>query len=162
MGPSGYLTVHPRWRGEHVLLCAGGTRAHGSSPLARGTQPASTAFGGIARFIPAGAGNTSSDFGDWGDRTVHPRWRGEHVWATQDCHVVGGSSPLARGTRWRRIVRQCWWRFIPAGAGNTARSPGRLRSPAVHPRWRGEHQMPADKWLFGDGSSPLARGTHLA
>ncbi len=50
-------------------------------------------------------------------------------------------------------------RFIPAGAGNTARANVCSESSPVYPRWRGEHsEYFAD--LFTDrGLSPLARGT---
>jgi len=51
------------------------------------------------------------------------------------------------------------YRFIPAGAGNTA-GPGTVESaPSVHPRGRGEHfgrGVSAASWA---GSSPRARGT---
>ena len=51
----------------------------GSSPLARGTQPHACNIKHADRFIPAGAGNTGL-FADTGlGKTVHPRWRGEHV-----------------------------------------------------------------------------------
>ncbi len=50
-------------------------------------------------------------------------------------------------------------RFIPAGAGNTARGGGDTRAHPVHPRWRGEHSLRMQSWHPWRGSSPLARGT---
>ncbi|KJT03661.1 hypothetical protein SEEH3095_15343 [Salmonella enterica subsp. enterica serovar Heidelberg str. 607309-5] len=32
-----------------------------------------------------------------------------------------------------------FFRFIPAGAGNTGTMNGSALMPAVYPRWRGEH-----------------------
>ncbi len=53
------LKVYPRWRGEHVIHRSGLDRSGGLSPLARGTLGYKVLFDGKARFIPAGAGNTS-------------------------------------------------------------------------------------------------------
>ncbi|OSJ89459.1 hypothetical protein K801_12036 [Salmonella enterica subsp. enterica serovar Newport str. SHSN011] len=51
--------------------------------------------------------------------TVYPRWRGEHEISTVDISVIGGLSPLARGTRDQHRQPKTTVRFIPAGAGNT-------------------------------------------
>ena len=70
-----------------------------------------------------------------------------------------GSSPRARGTGCRKRENSVSRRFIPAGAGNSARSPSRHFCVPVHPRGRGE-QAPAGscgRCVFG--SSPRARGT---
>ena len=53
-------TVHPRWRGEHPLMATINPWKRGSSPLARGTLVLTRGDGLPRRFIPAGAGNTSS------------------------------------------------------------------------------------------------------
>ena len=50
-------------------------------------------------------------------------------------------------------------RFIPAGAGNTARSCPASETHTVHPRWRGEHKNAGVEHGLPGGSSPLARGT---
>ncbi len=50
-----------------------------------------------------------------------------------------GLSPLARGTLDRGEMDESFRRFIPAGAGNTATTGGRVCRQAVYPRWRGEH-----------------------
>ena len=71
-----------------------------------------------------------------------------------------GLSPLARGTRNDISINNYNNRFIPAGAGNTKRRFFSLITPAVYPRWRGEH-MVVDFFPAGFcGLSPLARGTH--
>ncbi len=90
---------------------------------------------------------------------VHPRVRGEQPRHAVCAMAANGSSPRARGT-----VGDCLWRagrgrFIPACAGNSRRSRGRLRSASVHPRVRGE-QLPLKTISTDqDGSSPRARGT---
>ncbi len=93
--------------------------------------------------------------------SVHPRWRGEHndrVWRLLG---LAGSSPLARGTPPCRQFTDNSQRFIPAGAGNTARFAFRGKLSAVHPRWRGEHFSSTARISTSFGSSPLARGTRF-
>ncbi|SQK67819.1 Domain of uncharacterised function (DUF2825) [Escherichia coli] len=51
------------------------------------------------------------------------------------------------------------FRFIPAGAGNTAPLKICTKAIAVYPRWRGEHKIHIDKHRVCIGLSPLARGT---
>ena len=52
-------------------------------------------------------------------------------------------------------------RFIPVGAGNTARRRRPGRTSAVHPRGRGEHKAGGSRIQTTTGSSPRARGTRL-
>ncbi len=151
--------VHPRWRGEHMSSAERLSRRRGSSPLARGTRQAVGQFSIKQRFIPAGAGNTPNDFMELGTQSVHPRWRGEHNRSALKAMFRGGSSPLARGTPGLLGFKNTLARFIPAGAGNTTVPIKGESSDAVHPRWRGEHQIDDDDEAIADGSSPLARGT---
>ncbi len=58
----GRVTVHPRWCGEHMVTALQRSRVSGSSPLVRGTHTAISSAMTFLRFIPAGAGNTSSSF----------------------------------------------------------------------------------------------------
>ena len=71
--------VYPRWRGEHICAILAIPPYAGLSPLARGTLRNESGKSLIARFIPAGAGNTFKTLlrGRW--FTVYPRWRGEHL-----------------------------------------------------------------------------------
>ena len=152
--------VHPRWRGEHGSGWAAGNAVRGSSPLARGTRPIAADVGCDRRFIPAGAGNTPDGRASSHSSAVHPRWRGEHHFFHLEADLQVGSSPLARGTLSGPAPLFYFYRFIPAGAGNTTASAGRLAQTSVHPRWRGEHiNARAGEWMRA-GSSPLARGTH--
>ena len=93
-------------------------------------------------------------------QAVHPRRRGEHIFAQAFEPAEEGSSPQARGTLPFRSSWLRYLRFIPAGAGNTS---GCSRAPvavSVHPRRRGEHATAANAVLTAIGSSPQARGTH--
>ncbi len=134
--------VYPRWRGEHEVLIDIPFFMVGLSPLARGTHKRRQPPDRSGRFIPAGAGNTCSAITGRFNRSVYPRWRGEHTatWKWQSCRF--GLSPLARGTH--RHMRRLFflYRFIPAGAGNTYLISPDRRLPPVYPRWRGEHTNP--------------------
>ncbi len=91
--------------------------------------------------------------------SVYPRWRGEHHICESSSKIASGLSPLARGTH-QRLPADCGKiRFIPAGAGNTARWPVSWGFLAVYPRWRGEHPSSLLKSASLAGLSPLARGT---
>ena len=111
--------VYPRWRGEHTLAAAQADIANGLSPLARGTLYDNGQFFAPGRFIPAGAGNTSYTLLASEERSVYPRWRGEHRLLQHYIRVHAGLSPLARGTRVDNCSDRKVLRFIPAGAGNT-------------------------------------------
>ena len=151
--------VHPRSRGEHSVHGGPVEYDDGSSPLARGTPPRAPRRRCGDRFIPARAGNTTGRTRGRTASSVHPRSRGEHARAWSRTSRRRGSSPLARGTRGRGLLRHRPDRFIPARAGNTAAGPPRSRRWPVHPRSRGEHPTPRARPSAGGGSSPLARGT---
>ena len=114
------------------------------------------------RFIPAGAGNTTRSVPTSRVAPVHPRWRGEHRRQAARGVVAHGSSPLARGTLEGAVDACHVGRFIPAGAGNTRLFTVTFCALPVHPRWRGEHMIITGLAALFGGSSPLARGTHLA
>ena len=113
----------------------------------------------LARFIPAGAGNTCAGGCTAQCAAVYPRWRGEHNRVQRSITNMAGLSPLARGTLAFRWILVPGRRFIPAGAGNTP-PPGEFVPAApVYPRWRGEHSGLATLHELDTGLSPLARGT---
>jgi len=114
----------------------------GLSPLARGTLRVVNIFNCGPRFIPAGAGNTRHRDLHIRQRSVYPRWRGEHGPDTASHLPELGLSPLARGT--------------PEKANDT-----KAIFP-VYPRWRGEHDLCQAMLEFDYGLSPLARGTPVA
>ena len=53
-----------------------------------------------------------------------------------------GSSPLTRGTHWTKKMSNRHTRFIPAYAGNSESKVQEQFADAVHPRLRGELQIP--------------------
>ncbi len=73
--------------------------------------------------------------------------------------LIGGSSPLARGTRGWGVEDIHRVRFIPTRAGNTQHGAGFLLALLVHPHSRGEHLCSRNRTARTTGSSPLARGT---
>ncbi len=84
--------------GELQVISIIASSAPGLSPLARGTRGVDHCWTVAIRFIPAGAGNTSSIFVAIADISVYPRWRGEHRAASASSSFSVGLSPLARGT----------------------------------------------------------------
>ena len=54
-----------------------------------------------------------------------------------------------------------FFRFIPAGAGNSVNPITKNMKPSVYPRWRGELKRAPFNAAADGGLSPLARGTHV-
>ena len=122
-------SVHPRLRGELILVLRPALIHIGSSPLTRGTLCMKVIHPDHSRFIPAYAGNslchvTPSDF-----PTVHPRLRGELLGDSAHGFNKSGSSPLTRGTPRGTEGVTKWRRFIPAYAGNSLKDG---INPSIH------------------------------
>ena len=113
------LTVYPRWRGELLIRSSYSAPLAGLSPLARGTQHGRPYEIPVARFIPAGAGNSHPSRNNAFIFPVYPRWRGELFSGPAFQPWCRGLSPLARGTLNNLITEPQPQRFIPAGAGNS-------------------------------------------
>ena len=173
------LAAHPRSRGENMTLFIDVSFQGGSSPLARGKLPGSTAGYAQAGLIPARAGKTTQSHSGRSAAPAHPRSRGENPDRRGLRDRAGGSSPLARGKHRARDRLVSTLRLIPARAGKTRSIPTPPQGTAAHPRSRGEnsgtmvigHRPPlahprsrgenALRNLSEDdssGSSPLARG----
>ena len=154
-----WRAVYPRWRGELSVHPDSRPCDPGLSPLARGTLLLRWRFSLAQRFIPAGAGNSSSFFDVRKISAVYPRWRGELSFPMQNAAFLAGLSPLARGTQWQAGNMKTTERFIPAGAGNSSSCSGTSVEVSVYPRWRGE--LVCSCWGVAAiaGLSPLARGT---
>ena len=133
----------------------------GLSPLARGTPILEFVIWTPMRFIPAGAGNSSSAFLCAVSKSVYPRWRGELSTIYPPLLNGTGLSPLARGTLPLVSCRPRKNRFIPAGAGNSQYHYIKECRIPVYPRWRGELGAVFTVHCANLGLSPLARGTHI-
>ena len=153
---------HPRVRGEHRGSSTGPPGRPGSSPRARGTHVPSPGPLVVIRIIPACAGNTSAAAHDHYATADHPRVRGEHYAASRLGIRRAGSSPRARGTLCGTRAALRGNRIIPACAGNTGVARCIRGAVADHPRVRGEHVPATTTAKAMVGSSPRARGTHLA
>ena len=151
--------VHPRVRGEHIVLPPCPRVLVGSSPRPRGTPAPHRPRYRRRRFIPASAGNTRAASSTRSTPPVHPRVRGEHASPVASPYPSPGSSPRPRGTRYHVANDRAASRFIPASAGNTKRVTYGQIVNAVHPRVRGEHVRSC--WASDGlvGSSPRPRGT---
>ena len=154
-------SVHPRARGEHMILAIGAQESGGSSPRSRGTHGRIDQRVIFCRFIPALAGNTPAGSTYHGARPVHPRARGEHATSSSKPATSPGSSPRSRGTPLSTSGNMSHTRFIPALAGNTRARRQAARNQPVHPRARGEHIASMQSETVRIGSSPRSRGTHL-
>ena len=157
-GPSSWSADHPRSRGVYAQsICAPATMT-GSSPLARGLPAALIPFQTAWRIIPARAGFTSSSkTASLLDRD-HPRSRGVYLRSSGDLGGVPGSSPLARGLRFRDIVADGRNGIIPARAGFTSMTSLTAARTLDHPRSRGVYPSFLLVGRVAPGSSPLARG----
>ena len=151
--------VHPRVCGEQGCGRFRSHKRRGSSPRVRGTVEHALDHQGIARFIPACAGNRTAFCCFALPCAVHPRVCGEQSIRESTSMLPAGSSPRVRGTEHPRVNVNASRRFIPACAGNSiSRSISPIRK-AVHPRVCGE-QINRTLAVFSyRGSSPRVRGT---
>ncbi len=152
-------TVHPRDRGERLVIVSIFARQFGSSPRSRGTHRGRTQAGLDTRFIPAIAGNAIPPPYWRKTRPVHPRDRGERMRCILAITALIGSSPRSRGTLVTSSRSNPFARFIPAIAGNATGEKYASGSTTVHPRDRGERTVPDLDAYIPTGSSPRSRGT---
>ena len=151
--------VHPRGCGEQGSEERMADEQTGSSPRVRGTGGRRHCRPKRPRFIPAGAGNSRAVLVRVGHVTVHPRGCGEQERCGSAPGAVGGSSPRVRGTDRPGRGQGGRKRFIPAGAGNRARTGAGLAPRPVHPRGCGEQASSRCRTWISPGSSPRVRGT---
>ena len=139
VSPASQGWAHPRSRGENMTLFIDVSFQGGSSPLARGKLPGSTAGYAQAGLIPARAGKTTQSHSGRSAAPAHPRSRGENPDRRGLRDRAGGSSPLARGKHRARDRLVSTLRLIPARAGKTRSIPTPPQGTAAHPRSRGEN-----------------------
>ena len=153
--------VHPRERGEALVIAEDGGGAPGPSPRARGSRPRARAVPPPLRSIPASAGKPSLSLDRHSPCRVHPRERGEAQPRARTVHQQTGPSPRARGSPPPNSHIVPPVRSIPASAGKPGRGPTSPAFPGVHPRERGEACAAARTPQSGQGPSPRARGSPI-
>ena len=157
-----HVTAHPRSREENIDAWQLPERHVGSSPLTRGKPSRRKTPTLNTGLIPAHAGKTVASWRIRQAARAHPRSRGENYRPGHCEHRCDGSSPLTRG---KPEELQAWFeesRLIPAHAGKTTASPPASRTPAAHPRSRGENLSVVVQLPNSAGSSPLTRGKRSA
>ena len=149
---------HPRSRGVYRLVTWPRVPDVGSSPLARGLRGSGNPGRARGRIIPARAGFTPPLWPQISNPWDHPRSRGVYQGMTHAEIAKEGSSPLARGLRWRPRMRSEVRRIIPARAGFTLGGHLPRLEGLDHPRSRGVYLDVSGIEGSDVGSSPLARG----
>ena len=153
---------HPRSRGVYAWELLKKTNTEGSSPLARGLLPGDAPTIQTSRIIPARAGFTRATCDGAPQFEDHPRSRGVYSHGPGTVVLPLGSSPLARGLPPTALTHSGRMRIIPARAGFTAWPCACRTAPRDHPRSRGVYPALTSEIDARQGSSPLARGLHLA
>ena len=141
--------------------CPPGTRAAGSSPLARGLPHVRTAFlvpGGI---IPARAGFTRGPPLARAAHRDHPRSRGVYAISVRESALAEGSSPLARGLRTAAGSVPARRGSSPLARGLHFEHDSDHRTRRIIPARAGVYPSSPSPSASRDGSSPLARGFTL-
>ena len=110
------------------------------------------------RIIPARAGFTCPPPCRPSRASDHPRSRGVYRTGGRLPSTKPGSSPLARGLRFRSSLEVPPVRIIPARAGFTCSRRSAGRAIRDHPRSRGVYAKAPGFEARKRGSSPLARG----
>ena len=151
-------TDHPRVCGADAPVALKCSIHSGSSPRVRG-RPAFAPLGnGVARIIPACAGQTRPQKRRQTRRPDHPRVCGADPHRGHVTSSPAGSSPRVRGRPGRRGSCRRQPRIIPACAGQTCGGGLVAGARLDHPRVCGADQGVADGGRDVHGSSPRVRG----
>ena len=130
----------------------------GSSPRARGAEPAQGRAHNPRGIIPARAGSSHCSTIAQQLLWDHPRARGEQCLALCQTDQNGGSSPRARGAVPGPMPDGSERGIIPARAGSRTDRTRWATCREDHPRARGEQSARALKPGGRVASSPRARG----
>ena len=151
-------TDHPRACGANSCDAASGRIVTGSSPRMRGKPAAQFDLQGVARIIPAHAGQTPRCRSSYARLPDHPRACGANHQQPRHGERSHGSSPRMRGKPRGYPCLFSVTRIIPAHAGQTWRTLLAICSPSDHPRACGANAIRPSGWFGPDGSSPRMRG----
>ena len=91
---------------------------------------------------------------------VYPHLRGAAVCFMSAGKVIGGVSPLARGSHPKSVPHEAEHRCIPTCAGQPSRERFFFSENAVYPHLRGAACARPSQASRHIGVSPLARGSH--
>ena len=156
--------------GRIIPACAGFTASRSccsccswDHPRMRGVYAGGpVALEADAGIIPACAGFTRRRVRLRCRTADHPRMRGVYHENATTSSLDFGSSPHARGLRRGRRHDRRTAGIIPACAGFTRDHRGEGNTPPDHPRMRGVYAPTSQDGRTRRGSSPHARGLHLA
>ena len=133
----------------------------GSPPRARGAVKLDVYQLAAHRITPACAGSREGRRDRTSAGPDHPRVRGEQLRVTNTDEEAEGSPPRARGAGLARVQAELDKGITPACAGSR-RAPRRApRTPADHPRVRGEQPTNSRYAIRCAGSPPRARGAAI-
>ena len=154
-------TAHPRECGadevEGDKLCL----IRGSSPRVRGRRLRLRRRVGVARLIPASAGQTDASKSIDKGVGAHPRECGADRGRARMAQATQGSSPRVRGRQVAWIHRSQPPGLIPASAGQTCSRTAMRLVTRAHPRECGADFVDPHRVVGVLGSSPRVRGRRL-
>ncbi len=134
------VSVYPRVCGGNYRPIDSPTEENGLSPRVRGKLPTEALGRELMRSIPACAGETFVwRFFDT-HLQVYPRVCGGNVYSPRERHRRLGLSPRVRGKRQHDDCVLADARSIPACAGETKSTMGKVSTRKVYPRVCGGNQ----------------------
>ena len=163
--------AHPRGCGAEGKFITHYRDQYGSSPRVRGRHRPRRTRHSQHRLIPAGAGQTRSQYSSPRVTRAHPRGCGadyttrEGEQRTQGSSprvrgrlgsfrlgdVLGGSSPRVRGRRFTQFLQNRHVGLIPAGAGQTSSGSSKPTRAGAHPRGCGADRHGRGRQLHHPG-----------
>ncbi len=136
----------------------GGLRIAGSPPQVRGKLFCTHPFSVYNGITPAGAGKTTSNCSESGNRQDHPRRCGENKPSSIALCVGLGSPPQVRGKPCACNTSTLTLGITPAGAGKTGTCCRYRAAKQDHPRRCGENSLFMQNVFSFKGSPPQVRG----
>ena len=152
------MQVHPRIRGDDIIMITVRTTARGSPPHTRGRCAEPFISGATSRFTPAYAGTMIFDHTHRAQSKVHPRIRRDDRGLFEYRYLKLGSPPHTRGRLAHLFMDSTYLRFTPAYAGTIESISVTYTYSQVHPRMRGDDENVWETLNTSWGSPPHMRG----